>query len=135
MPVFRVIILIMKILITGGSGFIGSHLIEELFEAGHTVASLDWREASDKVAGVEYILLDFAKHEELLKVFQRWQPDSICHLGAVPSVQTSIRTPFESLYSNSTGLYSVLETSRIAGVRRFIFASSAAVYCTTGQKY
>ncbi len=125
----------MKILVTGGSGFIGSYLLEELVTAGHTPASLDWREADSKLAGVEYTLLDFTKYDELLDVLKHLRPDVVVHLGAVPSVQTSIRTPMESMYSNVTGLYSVLEASRVAGVKRMIFASSAAVYGTTGKKY
>ncbi len=125
----------MKTFITGGSGFIGAHLLEELIMAGHSAISLDWRETDVKLSGVEYILLDFSRYDELLNVLKRVRPDVVCHLGAVPSVQTSIRAPMESVHSNISGLCSVLEASRVAGVKRVVFASSAAVYGTTGKIY
>jgi UDP-glucose 4-epimerase len=121
----------MKILVTGGSGFIGSHLLEELTHAGHHVVSLDIRDPENRKSKIEYIRLDFCDHEKLSAVFAQHGFDAVCHLGALPSNQQSIKEPYVSLRSNVSGMFSVLEAARAHGVHRFVFASSAAVYGKT----
>ena len=123
------------VLITGGAGFIASHLIDELLRHGHRVTTLDLRPLDRKMPGVEHVQLDFTQHAELCDVLRRVRPELVCHLGASPSVQVSIRDAHASMTSNVAGTYSVLEASRRAGARRIVFASSAAVYGRTALDY
>ncbi len=126
----------MRILVTGGSGFIGSHLVEELLEAGHSVASLDYRDPQTPLpAGVEDFRADFCEWDALDRAFSSFQPEAVCHLGAIPSVQKSILDPMPTMRSGVTGTYLVLEASRRHGARRVVFASSGAVFGATGAEY
>lgn len=123
------------VLVTGGSGFIGSHLIEHLIEHGHRVSSLDIRPPDRVEAGVTYVQADFTEYERLRAHLDERRPDLVCHLGAIPSVQVSIRDAQASMTANVAGTYTVLEASRRAGARRILFASSAAVYGRTALEH
>lgn len=126
----------MKILVTGGSGFIGSHLLSNLCrQGGHSLFSVDWREPIERLSGVNYYLLDFCDYDKLLGLFNEIEPEVICHLGALPSIQQSIKEPVVSMNSNIRGTYTVLEAARQVGVSRVVFASSAAVYGQTAFEY
>lgn len=124
----------MRVLVTGGSGFIASHLIPELLEQGHAVESLDIRPGTN-VPGVPHHQLDFCDHAPLLDRFEASGPDAVVHLGALPSIQQSIGEAFVSMTANVAGTYSVLEAARRTGVRRVVFASSAAVYGRTSVEH
>ncbi len=123
------------VLVTGGSGFIGSHLIDELLAHGHAVTSLDIRPADHRVPGVEYVQLDFTDHPALCACFGRVRPELVCHFGAIPSVQVSIHDAHASMTANVAGTYSVLEAARRAGAGRVLLASSAAVYGRTALEH
>ncbi|MEK7560028.1 MAG: NAD-dependent epimerase/dehydratase family protein [Patescibacteria group bacterium] len=125
----------MKILVTGGSGFIGSHLIEELLGHGHVIASLDIRDPRERVGGVAYIKQDFCLFDELLECLRNFKPEAIAHLGAVPSVQKSIDMPMGTMRNNVEGTYSVLEAARQTGVLRVVLISSGATYGKTAFEY
>ncbi len=124
-----------RVLVTGGSGFIGSHLIDDLCAHGHSIASLDIREPSRRVAGVDYVPLDFCLHDSLRRFLDRSKPDVVVHLGALPSIRQSVVEPFTSMTANIAGTYSVLDGSRLCGARRVVFASSAAVYGRTAFRH
>jgi UDP-glucose 4-epimerase len=121
----------MRVLVTGGAGFIASHLIPDLVAAGHEVESIDVREAAAPVDGVTYHRLDFCDHARLRDRLDRSAPQAIVHLGARPSIQESVHDAWKSMTANVTGTQSVLEAGRRAGVSRLVFASSAAVYGRT----
>jgi UDP-glucose 4-epimerase len=123
------------VLVTGGSGFIGSHLIEHLVQQGHRVTSFDIRRPDWTEGGVRYVQADFTEHEALCTEMQAMRPELVCHLGAIPSVQVSIRDAHASMTANVAGTYSVLEASRRAGARRILLASSAAVYGKTALEH
>lgn len=125
----------MRILVTGGSGFIGSHLIEELKNYGHTVASLDIKDPRDQVSDVEYIKNDFCKFDELSGHLRNFKPEVVAHLGAVPSVKKSIDMPMGTMRNNVEGTYNVLEAARQAGVKRAVLISSGATYGKTAFAY
>lgn len=120
----------MKILVTGGAGFIGSHLIQELIQHGHNPVSLDIKNIQDKYL-VKYY--DNICSERLVDDF--FSPDVVCHLAAIPSVQKSIQDPLATMQTNVLGIWNVLETARQTGVKRVVFISSGAVYGQTAFEY
>lgn len=133
----------MKILVTGGAGFIGSHLIERLLEDGHQVASVDsmndyydvrlkrarLERFKDRVVHYEMPVED---HDALAGVFAAEQPDAVCHLAAQAGVRYSLENPYVYGTSNVDGTLSVLEEAKRAGVKRVLIASSSSVYGETG---
>jgi UDP-glucose 4-epimerase len=121
----------MKVLITGGAGFIGSHLTECLLAGGHGVRVLDnlstgKRENLPDSAEVEFRRGDIRDRAEVAAAVQG--VDAIVHLAAVASVQASIDDPVSTHETNFDGTLYLLEAARRANIRRFLYASSAAVY-------
>ena len=119
-------------LVTGGAGFIGSHLVEALVEHGEHVRVLD-----DFSTGRRENLAAVADHIELLEgdvadpeTAERAVAgcDYVLHLAAIASVQASLEDPRRTHRVNVNGTLNVLDAARRAGVRRIVFASSAAVY-------
>jgi len=119
-------------LITGGAGFIGSHLVEALIERGERVRVLD-----DFSTGRRENLAAVADHIELLEgdvadpeIAERAVAgcDYVLHLAAIASVQASLKAPRHTHRVNVDGTLNVLDAAQRAGVRRVVFASSAAVY-------
>ncbi len=127
----------MKILITGGSGFIGSYLIEELVGRNHKVVSVDIKESRERFDEdhVRYEHCDFTHFGVLSEIFRQEKPEAVCHLGAVPSVKKSIDEPIGTMNTNVQGTYYVLEASRRSGVKRVVNISSGAVYGATAFEY
>jgi UDP-glucose 4-epimerase len=127
----------MKILVTGGAGFIGSHLVRWLVEQGHRVRVLDnfstgRRESLAPVRSViEIITGDIRDYPLVLAAMQ--DSELIIHLAAMVSVVQSVQQPLEAHAINATGSLHVLEAARQAGVRRVVQASSCAVYGNTEQ--
>jgi UDP-glucose 4-epimerase len=124
----------MKILITGGAGFIGSHVADACLKAGHSVAIVDdlsTGSATNLPKDVPFYLMDVAS-PLLEKVFQAEKPDIVNHHAAQISVTVSARDPMLDARTNSLGLLNVLENSRKSNVRKFIFISSGgAIYGET----
>src|SRR5438128_12157291 len=129
----------MRILVTGGAGFIGSHLVETLLVAGHNVAILDDfndfydpRVKRENVAGVSRDVaihqIDLRDSATLRNLFHRQKFDTIAHLAARAGVRPSIVHPELYYDTNVNGTLHLLEAARVTGVQRFIFASSSSVY-------
>jgi len=121
-----------KALVTGGAGFIGSHLVEALVSAGCRVAVLD-NLSSGNLSNLEPVKdqIEFHKNdirqlEVLTNVTQGCEV--IFHLAAVVAVQQTIQDPVASAMVNDIGTINVLEAARRSGVKRFVLASSCAVY-------
>lgn len=120
----------MRILVTGGAGFIGSHIAETYIAAGHTVAVVDDLSAGKREyvpSGAAFYQMDI-RDPELGRVFEAEQPDVVNHQAAQVSVPRSIADPMENTAVNVAGLVNVLEQARRHDVRKVIFASSCAVY-------
>lgn len=121
----------MKILITGGAGFVGSHVAEACLKAGHSVAVVDDLSTGNRAnvpAGASFYLMDIAS-PLLERVFQAERPEVVNHHAAQMSVTVSVRDPVLDARVNGMGLLNVLENSRKAGVKKFIFISSGgAIY-------
>ncbi|HUW63968.1 MAG TPA: SDR family oxidoreductase [Spirochaetia bacterium] len=119
----------MRILVTGGAGFIGSHVCHALLQEGHRVSVLD-----DLSTGrLENVPPGVAFHHlsvtgELDTVFETERPGAVVHLAAQVSVPRSLQEPGRDLAVNAGGTLNILEHGRRFGVERFILASSAAVY-------
>jgi UDP-glucose 4-epimerase len=122
-------------LVTGGAGFIGSHLVDALLAAGWRVRLLD-----DFSSGREANVAHLNGSAELLRGDLRDRAllaralagvEVVFHQGAVPSVPRSVAEPERTHSVNATGTLGVLEASRAAGVRRVVFASSSSAYGDT----
>lgn len=120
----------MKILLTGGAGFIGSHIVEQLLEAKYDVVVVDRnikKQYFFQQLGVTYYHLNI--HDEALEsVFYQEKPDAIIHLAAQISVSSSMKDPVHDMNINGYGTIKLLQLATQYQVRKFVFASSAAVY-------
>jgi len=129
----------MRILVTGGAGFIGSHLVEKLLAGGDQVVILDdfndYYEPRIKHENIATFAGDVAVHQVDLRdaaavrnLFHREKFDAIMHLAARAGVRPSIANPQLYYDTNVTGTLHLLEAARVTGVQRFVFASSSSVY-------
>lgn len=129
----------MRILVTGGAGFIGSHLVEKLLATGHEVSILDdfndFYDPQIKRANIASIAGDVALHQVDLRnsaavnsLFHHEKFDAIVHLAARAGVRPSIRSPQLYYDTNVAGTLHLLEAARLTGIERFLFASSSSVY-------
>jgi len=119
----------MKILITGGSGFIGSHLVEHYQGRAEIVVLDNFRSGHRRnLAGLECELVEGSVQDRRVVERVMTGVDSVFHLAALVSVPESMTAVRETVDLNVHGLLNVLEAARTAGVRKLCFASSAAVY-------
>src|SRR5438874_7735240 len=129
----------MRILVTGGAGFIGSHLVGKLLAAGDAVIILDdFNDFYDpqikraNIAGfgkdVTVWHVDLRDGAAVRSLFHREKVDAIAHLAARAGVRPSIQLPQLYYDTNVTGTLHLLEAARVTGVERFVFASSSSVY-------
>ena len=121
-------------LVTGGAGFIGSHLAEELVRRGHGVRVADSlitgkRSNLDKIPGIEFIEGDLADLDFAKKAANGCE--YVLHQAAIPSVPRSVKDPITSNRANVDGTLNMLVAARDAGVRRLIFAASSSAYGDT----
>ena len=120
----------MKAIVTGGTGFIGSHVVDLLKENGYQVAVMDLQPPGvfwSVPAGVDVLEMDVAT-EECEDFIAAYQPDAIFHLAARASVVDSIHNPHEDARTTIDGMLRVLEGARRAKTNKVIFSSTAAVY-------
>ena len=122
----------MKVIVTGGAGFIGSHVVDALLEADHSVTVIDnystgrpenIRHASERV---EVIEADISMPGSWLSAFEG--VDWLIHLAALADIVPSIQNPDGYFRANVDGTFNVLRASQAAGVRRFIYAASSSCY-------
>ena len=121
----------MKILVTGGAGFIASHIVDVLVEDGHGVIVVDdlSNGRSDRVNPQARVYqVDIADSDALRDVFDREKPDIVNHHAAQTSVRRSMSGPEADARVNIIGTINVLQNCVAHGVKRLVFASSAAVY-------
>ena len=130
----------MKVLLTGGAGYIGSHTVVEMCAAGHDVVVIDnFSNSSPLVMGrVEELVgrkiplyhADVADEAVLDRIFAEHKIDAVVHFAGLKAVGESVRMPL-AYYENNLGTtFSLLRAMKRAGVNRFIFSSSATVYGT-----
>lgn len=123
----------MNILVVGGAGYIGAHVVRLLHEAGENVTVVDDLSSSDaaRVGAATLEVLDVSCDEatqKLAEIMRRDAIDGVIHFAAKKQVGESVARPMYYCSQNVGGLANVLEACRIAGVKDFIFSSSAATY-------
>ena len=121
----------MNICITGGAGFIGSHIADLLIENGHHVTILDNLSSGTTEfihPSAEFIEIDIRQKEDIEKIFKMHHFDVVYHEAAQTMVPVSVDNPYFDADENIMGLLSVLEAARKTGTKKIIFASSAAIY-------
>lgn len=131
----------MKILVTGGAGFIGSHLVDTLLKRGEEVTVVDdfndfyeprlkRENVSPHLADAAYRLVeaDIRDRDAISRIFEGTRFDAVCHLAARAGVRPSIEQPLLYEEVNCVGTLNLLEAARKTGAGNFVFASSSSVY-------
>jgi UDP-glucose 4-epimerase len=124
-----------RVLITGGAGFIGTHLVKELSSQYHLtiIDNLSNKKSYSsaqmlKQNHISFFEEDILNKEKITEIIKNCRPDSCVHLAARISVPESIVDPYSTISVNVSGTLNVLEACKCNSVKRFVFASSAAVY-------
>ena len=126
----------MRVLVTGGAGYIGSISVEALVAAGHTVVVLDDLSTGHPGAvprGVPLATFSYAETEAVRELIAQHEVEAILHCGARSLVGESMTDPARYYRENVAGGLGLLEAARRSGVERFVFSSSAAVYGTPSE--
>lgn len=119
-----------RVLVTGGAGFIGSHVVDALLAAGHVPAVLDDLSTGNRAnlpAGVPLHVADIRDRRSVAEVFASVRPDAVCHQAAQMSVSRSVREPSFDAEVNCLGLINVLDAAVGSACKRVVFASSGGV--------
>lgn len=119
----------MNILVVGGAGYIGSHMVKVLLRSGHHVVTLDDLSSGyrDAVKGGEFVEGSLADRALLTEVLASRRFDGVMHFASFIQVGESVRNPGKYYRNNVANTLNLLDAMVEHGVRRFIFSSSAAV--------
>ena len=125
----------MKVIVTGGAGFIGSNIVDKLLDIGHEVIVIDNESAichehfywNDKAHNYKFDICDY---ENIRPLFDG--VDYVFHLAAEARIQPSLLNPLLTVKTNALGTSTILQCSREAGVKRVIYSSTSSAY---GRKY
>ena len=128
----------MKILVTGGAGYIGSHTVSELLNTGHEVVVVDnlsnsSRESLERVKKItgrelRFFQADILDREALRGIFAEEEINACVHFAGLKAVGESVALPWEYYHNNIAGTLTLIDEMRRAGVRNLVFSSSATVY-------
>jgi UDP-glucose 4-epimerase len=119
-----------RVVVTGGAGYIGSHVVLALGEAGYDVLTYDNLSTGnrDAILSGELVVGDLADKDMLAKTLAEFNPDAVMHFAASIEVGESVTNPLKYYRNNSVNALNLLEALRVAGIGRMIFSSTAAVY-------
>lgn len=121
----------MKVLVTGGAGYVGSFAVRALVENHHEVVVVDNLSTGDRASihsKASFIPLDLKKKSDIIECVQKIKPQAIFHFAASTVITESVAEPLKYFENNFGGTLNLLEAARLAQVENFIFSSTAAVY-------
>lgn len=120
----------MRVLVVGGAGYIGSHMVKMLLAHGHNVITFDNLSSGhrDAILGGEFVLGDLADQAALDEVFTQHRPEAVMHFASFIQVGESVRKPDMYYRNNFSNTLNLLDAMVAHGVRHFIFSSTAAVF-------
>jgi UDP-glucose 4-epimerase len=125
----------MRILVSGGAGYIGSHVVKTLGEGGHTVLTYDnlsYGHAEAVLCG-DLVIGDLSDTQRIKETFEKFKPDAVMHFAAFIVVPESVREPVRYYQNNFCNTLNLLNVCCEARVGKFIFSSTAAVYGIPGK--
>lgn len=131
----------MRVLVTGGAGFIGSHICDELTKRGHFVLVVD-NLSTGSIKNIEHlqnnkdfvlVIADITDGECCYNLMKTYNIEAVCHQAALGSVPRSIATPNVTHEANVLGFFNILNNARLLGIKRFVYASSSSVYGTNNN--
>jgi len=114
----------MRIIVTGGSGFIGGHVVAALKDADHEVINIDTNGGHTNGGGLP---VDICNVEGLTQTFKEFEPEVVFHVAGVADARSALENPLKAVHTNIGGTASVLEASRQSGVKRVVLASTCWV--------
>ena len=126
----------MRVIVTGGAGYIGSVTVERLLHRGDAVVVLDnlWRGHRAAVpTGADFVAVDLRSGDDLAAIVRSFRPDAIIHFAAATLVAESVERPEEYYATNVVASHNLLAAARGANVAKFVFSSTAAVYGVPDQ--
>jgi len=119
------------IMVTGGAGYIGSHVVKALVDENYDVAVIDNLSTGHRSAlpqGIPFYRIDLVEENKLQTVFAELQPEAVLHFAAKSIVPESVKEPLGTFYTNLTGSMNLLKAMLDAGCKNIVFSSTAAVY-------
>ncbi|HZJ68235.1 MAG TPA: NAD(P)-dependent oxidoreductase [Kofleriaceae bacterium] len=122
-----------RLLVTGGAGFLGSHLVDALIERGHAVTVLDRTPSNWLPRDIKLIQADLADRDALAAAVTG--ADGVYHLAGFADLNAAKTRPLDTVHANIVGTVELLEAMRAHGVMRLLFASTAYVYSREGGFY
>jgi UDP-glucose 4-epimerase len=122
-----------RLLVTGGAGFLGSHLVDALVERGHSVTVLDHKPSRWLPRGVKLVQADLVDPAALAAAVEG--QDAVYHLAGLADLNAAKTRPLDTVHANIVGTVNLLEAMRAHGAPRFLFASTAYVYSREGGFY
>jgi UDP-glucose 4-epimerase len=123
----------MRILVTGGSGFLGSHIIEELVLRGHSIVSADLNLPANQIESVDYLQLDICDFEALSGALQGC--DAVYNCAGIADLETAMENPRKAIQVNVIGTLNIIEAAFQQNVSRLLQASSVYVFSRQGSIY